>query len=286
MDDLNKYVSGVILYDETFWQDSCAGIKFTEDLQKHGIVPGIKVDTGTKDSPEFPGEKITEGLETLEERLPKYFDNGARFTKWRVIFEIDDENGLPTDAAILENAKRLAKYSEIAQKHGLVPIVEPEVLLSGSHSIEKCEEIVTKVLKSLFSELSRIEVYLPGVILKTSMVISGNENSEESSAEDVAEATIRALKDSVPAETGGIVFLSGGQTAVEATAHLDAIAEKEPLPWEIAFSYGRALQGPSLKIWAGKDENVDEAREEFENRLRMNHLADLGEYDIDLEFED
>ena len=285
MPEIEKYVSGVIMYDETFWQDDCSGNNFAKGLTKRGIVPGIKVDTGANDNSDFPGEKITDGIETLDERLPKYFDNGARFTKWRAVIQIDESNGLPTDEAILENSKRMAQYAVKVQENGLVPIVEPEVLLIGDHSLEKSKEVLTKTLKSLFSELSRLEVYLPGVILKTSMVIAGNKNPDESTINEVADSTVDTLVKNIPVELGGIVFLSGGQTAVEASAHLDAIAEREPLPWQIAFSYARALQGPALRIWEGKDENVLEAQEEFKKRLELNHLADLGEYDIDLEFE-
>jgi fructose-bisphosphate aldolase class I len=283
---MEKYVSGVIMYDETFWQDDCAGVKFPTSLEEKGVIPGIKVDTGAKDNPDFPGEKITEGLEGLKERVEKYFDGGARFTKWRAVVKIDEENGLPTDAMLQKNAENFAQYAAITQEAGLVPIIEPEVLLQGKHSIDKCAEIVSKTLKIVFSELSRIEVYLPGVILKTSMVISGNQNPDESTVDEVADYTVKTLKESVPEEVGGIVFLSGGQTAVEASAHLDAIAEREPLPWEIAFSYARALQGPALRIWSGNEEKVSEAREEFLKRLKLNHLADLGDYDIELEWED
>jgi fructose-bisphosphate aldolase class I len=283
--ELEKYVSGVILYDETFWQDGCDEKSFVKHLEDSGIVPGIKVDTGAKDHDDFPGEKITEGLEGLESRLKKYFDNGARFTKWRAVIKIEGDK-LPTDEAIAENSKRMAQYALKAQEAGLVPIVEPEVLLEGDHDRIKCGQIIEKVMNTLFAEMSRIEVHFPGVILKTSMVISGNQNPEEDSPQEVAESTINVLKDSVPHELGGIVFLSGGQTPVEATAHLDAMAEMEPLPWRIAFSYARALQGSALRIWEGKEENVPDAREEFLKRLKLNHLADLGEYDVELEWED
>lgn len=286
MPSIEKYVSGVILYDETFWQDDCSGKNFAVGLDERGILPGIKVDTGAKDHPEFSGEKITEGLETLDERLPKYFDRGARFTKWRAVIKIDEDADLPTEGAIKENATRLAKYAQKAQENGLVPIVEPEVLLTGPHGLEKSAEITEKVLKEVFSELSRLEVYMPGVILKTSMVISGDKNPDESTIDEVADSTVKVLTESVPADLGGVVFLSGGQTAVEASAHLDAIAEREPLHWPIAFSYGRALQGPALRIWVGKDENIEEARNEFIKRLELNQLADMGEYDVYLEYED
>ncbi len=284
--NLENYASGVILYDETFWQDDLSGRKFVDALTEKGILPGIKVDIGANDHADFPGEKITDGLDGLHERLLKYYAGGARFTKWRVVVKIDEENNLPTIGMIQENARRFAKYVELAHLANLVPIVEPEILLDGKHSQEKCAEITGLVLREVFGELSRIGVYLPGVILKTSMVISGNQNPEENSPEEVADSTIKVLKENVPTELGGVVFLSGGQTAVESTAHLDTIAEAEPLPWEIAFSYGRALQEPALRIWKGKDENIESAREEFLKRLKLNKLADAGDYDIELEFHD
>lgn len=283
---IEDYISGVILYDETLRQENCSGTSFVEYLSGLDIVPGIKVDTGAKDSEEYPGEKITEGLSDLKERVEEYAQMGALFTKWRAVISIDENKGLPTDGAIKENAKRLAEYVKIVQSFDMVPIVEPEVLLTGSHDINTSREVTTKVLNELFSELSRLEVYLPGVILKTSMVIGGNSNEEEYSVDEVADYTVDVLTKTVPENIGGVVFLSGGQTAVEASAHLDAIAEREPLPFEIAFSYARALQGPALRIWGGNDENVEEAREEFVKRLKLNNLADLGEYDIELEYLD
>lgn len=286
MPNLNDYVSGVILYDETFWQDSCNGDLFVERLERAGVVPGIKVDLGAKDFPGFPEEKLTVGLDDLQDRAQNYFKNGARFTKWRAVITIDEDKGLPTDEAIEANADALGRYARIVQEAGLVPVVEPEVLLIGKHSIETSEKVTTKVVTKVFEKLNEYRVYIPGVILKTSMVINGNANSNEASPEEVADATVRMLLSSVPKNVGGVVFLSGGQTAVEATAHLDAIAEKEPLPFEIAFSYARALQGPAMRIWRGKDEKVEEAREEFLKRLKLNQLADSGGYDIGLEYLD
>lgn len=286
MPNLNDYVSGVIMYDETFWQDSCNGKLFVERLQKAGVIPGIKVDLGAKDFPGFPEEKLTVGLDDLAERAQKYFKNGARFAKWRAVIKIDEEKGLPTDEAIEANADALGRYARIVQEAGLVPIVEPEVLLIGKHSIETAEKVTSEVVSKVFEKLNEYRAYIPGVILKTSMVINGNANPDEASPEEVADATVRMLLSSVPKNVGGVVFLSGGQTAVEATAHLDAIAEKEPLPFEIAFSYARALQGPALRIWSGKDEKVEEARKEFLKRLKLNQLADSGDYDVDLEYLD
>jgi fructose-bisphosphate aldolase class I len=319
--ELEKYVSGVILYNETFWQDcgcdACesgenvengvgkkCGKSFAEMLTEKGIIPGIKVDTGAKDSDEFPGEKITAGFEEfedlgdLETRTKKYFDAGARFAKWRAVIKIDADAGLPTDGAIIKNAEAMADYVEICQANGLVPIVEPEVLLNGDHSLETSRVVTSKVVQAVFSKIKEKvdagKAYLPGIILKTSMVIQGDQYSDESTAEEVANATVRMLKESVPENIGGVVFLSGGQTAVEATTHLDAIVEegesddnlmkKGTLPFEIAFSYARALQGSAARIWAGKDENIDAARTEFIERLKLNQLADAGDYDIEMEY--
>jgi len=289
MNGNEEYISGVILYDETFNQTDCSGILFPEALNKKGILPGIKVDLGAKDFPGFPDEKLTVGLDDLPERAKAYFDGGARFTKWRAVIKIDEENGLPTNETIEANTDALARYARICQEAGLVPICEPEVLLNGSHSIKVSEDITTEVVKTLFDKLEEYKVYIPGLILKTSMIINGDKNSDEASAEEVAEGTIRMLLNSVPKNVGGVVFLSGGQTAVEASAHLDKMAEIEKekgLPFEIAFSYARALQGPALRIWAGKDENIKPAQEEFLKRLKLNQLADAGDYDISLEYLD
>lgn len=283
---IEEYLTGVILYDETFWSDNCEATPFRTALADHGIAPGIKVDLGAKDMPGFPDEKLTVGLDDLAERAKKYFDAGAKFTKWRAVIKIDTEKNLPTTECITANAEALARYARIVQEIGLVPIIEPEVLLDGKHDLKTSEKITTIVVSTVFEKLAEAKAYLPGLILKTSMVINGNQNTDEASPTEVAEATVRMLKKSVPSEVGGAVFLSGGQTSVEATAHLDAIAEQEPLPWEIAFSYARALQESSLRIWAGKDENVASAREEFLKRLKLNKLADEGKYDIALEYLD
>jgi fructose-bisphosphate aldolase class I len=285
MHELENYVSGVILYDETFWQTDCSGQHtFVENLEKKGIVPGIKVDMGAKDFPGFSEEKLTIGLDDLPERARNYSKHGARFAKWRAVITIDESKGLPTEEAIEANADALGRYARIVQEAGLVPIVEPEVLLTGPHSLETSEIITKKVVKKVFEKLNEYRAYIPGVILKTSMVINGNTNADEASAEEVAEGTIRMLLEAVPKNVGGVVFLSGGQTAVEATTHLDAIAEREPLPFEIAFSYARALQQPALRAWAGKDEKVSDARAEFKKRLELNQLADSGDYDIEMEY--
>lgn len=284
--NLGKYVSGVILHDETFWQKAPDGQLFVEKLESAGVVPGIKVDEGVRDFPGFSGEKITIGLDDLPERVEKYFKNGARFAKWRAVFNIDEMLNLPKQKVIEANADALGRYARIVQEYGLVPIVEPEVLLLGNHSIQTSEIVTKKVVSEVFQKLNEYQVYIPGVILKTSMVINGNTNPKEASVEEVADATIRMLLKSVPKNVGGVVFLSGGQTPVEATAHLDAIAEREPLPFEISFSYARALQESALRVWSGNDTNLAAARAEFEKRLKYNQMADSGDYDIYLEFAD
>ena len=287
MPDFEKYVSGVIMYDETFWQADCSGTKtFPQKLQDNDVIPGIKVDLGAKDFPGFPDETLTIGLDDLGERARKYFKGGARFSKWRAVIKIDESKGLPTKESIEANADALGRYARIVQEAGLVPIVEPEVLLTGNHSIETAEKITTYVVEQVFAKLNEYRAYVPGVILKTSMVINGNANADEASAEEVADATVRMLQTAVPKNVGGVVFLSGGQTAVEATTHLDAIVEKGGLSFEIAFSYARALQQPALRIWAGKDENIESARAEFKKRLELNQLADSGDYDIKMEYLD
>ncbi len=283
---VEEFLSGVILYDETFWQDNCDGVPFRVALSEKGILPGIKVDIGAKDFPGFLGEKVTLGLDDLPERLKKYADAGAAFTKWRAVIKIDEATGLPTTACIEANADALGRYAVAAQQFGLVPIVEPEVLLDGPHSQKTAEKVTARVLDAVMTKLQEYGAYLPGVILKTSMVIQGSKNTDESSPKEIADATVAVLKKNVSTEIGGVVFLSGGQTAVEATAHLDAIAEKDDLPWEIAFSYARALQESALTIWQGKDENVELARAEFTKRLRLNQLADSGDYDVSLEYLD
>jgi fructose-bisphosphate aldolase class I len=282
--DLEKYINGVILYDETFWQENREGINFAQYLKELDILPGIKVDTGAKDFYEFPGEKVTDGLVDLSERLEKYARNGAKFTKWRAVIKIDESLNLPTDGAILENMKRMAEYAKLVQESNMVPIVEPEVLLLGKHNLQKSKEVTEKVIKTLFAQLQLSGVFLPGLILKTSMVISGNENPDENSPTEIAEATVEMLNSCVPRELGGIVFLSGGQTPVEAAAHFDAIVEKGGMPWELAFSFARALQEPALRVWQGKDENIVSARAEFLKRLKLNKMADSAEYDVDLEY--
>lgn len=273
---IEQYLSGVILYDETLRQKNNAGTLYAEHLEKLGIVPGIKVDMGAKDFPGFPGEKVTAGLDGLRERLEGYYKLGARFAKWRAVITIGD--GTPTPECIHTNATILARYARLCQEEGIVPMVEPEVLFEGNHSIEKAEEITRNTVSEVFYQCKRYRVDLRGIILKTSMVLAGNKYEVQSTAEEIGKATVRMLKDAVPEEVPGVVFLSGGQEPVPATEHLDAIADYEPLPWELAFSYARAIQGPALEIWKGKEENVKEAREVFFKRLKMNVAADMGVY--------
>ncbi|MCI5108374.1 MAG: fructose-bisphosphate aldolase class I [Candidatus Pacebacteria bacterium] len=272
--DIEKYISGVILYKETLGQKDNNGVSFVEVLQKKGIVPGIKVDLGVKDFPGLPGEKITEGLDGLRGRVKEYYKKGARFAKWRAVITIGEN--IPTRECIHTNAIILALYSKICQEEGLVPIVEPEVLLDGKHSIERAEEVTTNTISEVFYQAKRYSVDRSKMILKTSMVLPGKE-SKEASNEEIAKATVRTLKNSVPEEVPGVVFLSGGQGPKEATEHLNEITKLEPLPWELAFSYARALQGPSLEIWRGKEENVKAAQEKFVERLKESVLADKGE---------
>jgi fructose-bisphosphate aldolase class I len=283
--NIEKYISGVIMYDETFWQKEDGGKTFPEYLESKGILPGIKVDIGAVDSSVYPGEKITHGLDDLEERIKKYKEANAQFTKWRAVIAIDKDLGLPTQMNIDDNTENMAIYAKIIQGLNMVPIVEPEVLLKGKHNIKESYDVHNKVLSSLFIALKKHDVYLPGLILKTSMVISGDKSGEENSPKEVAKETLNVLKENVPSEIGGVVFLSGGQTPVEALSHLDAMAEQEPLPWEIAFSYSRALQEPAMREWRGKKSNWAKAQEILEHRLKLASLADSGAYDIELEYD-
>lgn len=278
---IEEFLSGVILYDETIRQVASNGYTFPQLLEQKGIIPGIKVDTGAKDFALFPGEKITEGLDSLRERLQEYYKMGARFTKWRAVITIDEAKGLPTDACIFANTHAMARYAALCQENGLVPIVEPEVLLDGPHSLEKCEAVTTKTLTETFAQLKFMGVAMEGVILKASMVLAGNKALKQSTSQEIAKATIRCLKNSVPKEVPGIVFLSGGQTATQATENLDAInklAKQECSPWQLSFSYARALQGPSLEIWQGRDENLSHARQVFLKRLQLTSAAREGKY--------
>ncbi len=272
---IEDYLSGVIFFDETFRQ-SINGKPFPKFLEERGIIPGIKVDKGAVDFKESPKEKITEGLDGLPERLAEYYALGARFAKWRAVITIGE--GIPTDLCLNKNATILAEYAKNCIDAGIVPIIEPEVLLDGPHSIEKSEEVTTKTLKTIFAVFKNLQIPLDEVILKTSMVVPGSESGEPMDPLKIGEATARCLRASVPDELGGVVFLSGGQTPKQATENLNAIAKLGPFAWPLTFSYARALQGPSLEIWQGKDENISTAGEVFLKRLKLNCAANRGEY--------
>ncbi|MBP0438189.1 class I fructose-bisphosphate aldolase [Tianweitania sediminis] len=282
-DAMKNYISGVILYDETLRQKAVDGTPLAELIKAAGSIPGIKVDAGAKDLPNFPGESITEGLDGLRERLQEYYGLGARFAKWRGVIAISD--GLPTWGAVKQNAQALARYAALCQEAGIVPIVEPEVLMDGKpgdHSIDRCYDVTEWVLKTVFTELYDARVSLEGMILKPNMVIDGK-NARKASVEEVAEKTVRCLKATVPASVPGIAFLSGGQSDEEATAHLSAMNSAYDMPWKLTFSYGRALQAAALKAWGGKTENVAAGQRAFAHRARMNSMAAAGTWKTDLE---
>jgi fructose-bisphosphate aldolase class I len=280
---MKRYISGVILYDETLFQLAADGTPFTALLKAQGVIAGIKVDAGAKPLPNFPGETITEGLDGLAGRLAKYYEAGARFAKWRGVVAISDL--MPSSGAVRANAHALARYAALCQEAGIVPIVEPEVLMDGvpgDHSIERSEEVTDFVLRETFAALAEARVRLEGMILKPSMVIDGKK-ARKASVSEVAERTIRVLKRTVPAAVPGIAFLSGGQSSEEATAHLSAINANAGMPWHLTFSYGRALQEDALKAWGGKQENVAAGQRAFAHRAKMNGLAALGKWKRDLE---
>jgi fructose-bisphosphate aldolase, class I len=279
---IEEFVSGVILFDETIRQGTVIGNEpFAKYLEKKGIIPGIKVDRGTHDLALCPGEKITEGLDGLRARLAEYFKLGARFAKWRAVITIG--NGIPSHACLYANAHALARYSALCQEASIVPIVEPEVLLDGEHTIERCFETSEATLSALFAAMRAHNVSLEHTILKASMVVSGKDCPKQAGVEQVAEATLRCLKRTVPAALPGIVFLSGGQSDVDATAHLNEMARMPGLPWPLTFSFSRALQNPALKAWRGSAGNVAAAQKAFYHRARMNGLASQGKYRADLE---
>ena len=279
-DGAEKYLSGVILYDETIRQKDDSGKPFADVLKSKGIIPGIKVDMGAKDLALHDGEKMTEGLDGLRERFAEYAKLGAGFAKWRAVITIKGDE-LPSIACLKANAFSLALYSALAQEVGIVPIVEPEVLLDGDHSIERCYEASAETLQVLFKALKNQDVLLEGVILKASMVLSGKDASERADVQQVAEQTVKCLKENVPAELGGVVFLSGGQTDEEATAHLDAMNKIGGLPWPLSFSYSRAIQSEVLKLWATGDKQ--KAAAAYLHRCEANSLASLGKWSEDFE---
>jgi len=281
---IEKYISGVILFDETIRQNARDGTPFASLLEGKGIIPGIKVDKGTVDLPGFPGEKVTEGLDGLRERLAEYHELGARFTKWRAVITIGE--GIPTRTCISTNAHLLALFASFSQEAGLVPIVEPEVLSDGNHTIERCEEVTSATLEQVFSRLREHHVSLEGMLLKPNMVLPGKDCPEQAGISEVAEATVRCLLRTVPSSVPGIVFLSGGQSPQLATERLNAMNLVADNPWELSFSYGRALQGPVLKAWKGRQENVADAQRNFQLRARCNSAARNGTYSIDMEQSD
>ncbi|WP_312796683.1 class I fructose-bisphosphate aldolase [Tianweitania sp.] len=280
---MSKYISGVILYDETLRQKAVDGTPLADLIKASGSIPGIKVDAGAKDLTNFPGESITEGLDGLRERLAEYYGLGARFAKWRGVIAIAE--GVPTWGAVKQNAQALARYAALCQEAGIVPIVEPEVLMDvapADHSIDRCAEVTQWVLKTVFDELYDARVSLEGMILKPNMIIDGK-NARKAGIEEVAEKTVRVLKATVPSAVPGVAFLSGGQSDEEATAHLSAMNANYDLPWKLTFSYGRALQAAALQAWSGKTENVAVGQRAFTHRARMNSLAATGTWKTDLE---
>ena len=278
---MSRYISGVILYDETIRQSAKDGTPLVEVIEQSGAIPGIKVDKGTKPLPFSPGELITEGLDGLRERLIEYRGLGAKFAKWRAVIDIG--TAIPSYAAIMTNAHALARYAALCQEEDIVPIVEPEVLMDGAHDAQACYAVTEWLLKTVFEQLYYQKVALEGMVLKPNMVLAGKKAKNRAGIETVAEQTVKVLKACVPAAVPGIAFLSGGQSDEEATAHLDAINRIGGLPWRLTFSYGRALQAAPQKAWSGKSENAAAAQRAFSHRARMNSLAALGQWKQDLE---
>jgi len=278
---MSKYISGVILYDETIWQKAKDGTPLVKLIEQAGAIPGIKVDEGTQALPNCPGELITVGLDKLAERLAAYYKQGARFAKWRAVINIDA--GVPTRYAINANAEALARYAALSQEAGIVPIVEPEVLMDGAHSLERCEEVTNLVLDSVFSHLFDARIVLEGMILKPNMVIPGKKCADQATPERIAEATVRTLKRQVPSAVPGIAFLSGGQSPTDATLHLSLMHAAGPLPWGLTFSYGRALQEDALTAWEGKASGFDGGQKALAKRAKLNGLAAAGEYKAGME---
>lgn len=270
------YISGVIFYDETLRQKTKDGVSFPEYLTKLGIIPGIKVDTGAKPLAGFPGETITEGLDGLRERLAEYYQLGARFAKWRAVIDIAD--GIPSQFAIDANAHALARYAALCQEANIVPIVEPEVLMDGAHTLERCEQVTSATLASVFQQLHSHRIHLEGMILKPNMVIAGKKCPTRANAQQVAEATVRTLRRYVPSAVPGVAFLSGGQSAAEATEHLNLMNKIGGLPWQLTFSYGRALQDEALRAWGGKPESLAAGQKAFFRRAKLVGLARSGSY--------
>jgi fructose-bisphosphate aldolase class I len=281
---LAAHISGAILYDETIRQSTSDGTSFPEYMKKTGIIVGIKVDTGAKDLAGFPGEKVTEGLDGLRERLAEYKQMGARFAKWRAVITIGD--GIPSQACHNANAHALARYAALCQEANIVPIVEPEVLIDGNHTIERCYNVTEATLRVVFRELASQRIALDGMILKASMVVSGKSCPEQAGVKEVAEQTVRCLRNTVPASVPGVAFLSGGQTTEQASAHLNKMNSMfKDLPWSLTFSYGRALQQPALEAWKGNPANVQAAQKLLLHRARLNGAASMGGYSEKMEKE-
>ncbi|MEO8418181.1 MAG: class I fructose-bisphosphate aldolase [Methylophilaceae bacterium] len=280
---LGAYISGVILYDETIRQQQLDGTPLVKVITDAGIIPGIKVDIGAKDMAGHPTEKITEGLDELRDRLAEYAQMGARFAKWRAVITVGD--GIPSRGCIEANAQALARYAVLCQEAGLVPIVEPEVLMDGAHTLERCSEVTEEVLRTLFNELYTQRGMLEGIILKPNMVLPGLTCPKQATVDEVADATVRCLLHAVPAAVPGIAFLSGGQSATLASAHLNAmhVRFKSRLPWALAFSFARAIQQPALEIWQGQEANVLAAQQALYHRAKCNQAARRGEYNAAME---
>lgn len=280
---IGQYISGVILFDETIRQNALNGKGFVDVLITEGVLPGIKVDEGTYDMPDSPTEKLTKGLEGLDVRLKEYKDMGAVFCKWRAVITISETT--PTDANLLQNAKDLAQYALLCQENGLVPVVEPEVLIDGNHTREKAKKITGKTLSILFDQCQKMGVAMEGLVLKTSMVIAGKDSHEKETPKDVAKATIDLFEKVIPKNLAGIVFLSGGQSEIQATENLNAMHLGQHLPWPLTFSYSRALEEGAILAWHGKKENVSAAQRVFLHRAKMNSLASMGKYTPEMEQE-
>jgi fructose-bisphosphate aldolase class I len=282
-DGVEDFISGVILFDETIRETGLDGTPFPKLLESKGVIPGIKVDTGAKPLALAEGETVTEGLDGLRARLEEYRELGARFTKWRGVISIGQ--GIPSEYCLWTNAHALARYAALSQEAGLVPIVEPEVLMDGDHTIERSFEVTSRTLHAVFTELRDQRVHPEGMLLKPNMVLSGYESSEQASHEEVAAETIRCFERHVPAAVPGIVFLSGGQSDEDATANLNAMNARGPHAWQLSFSYGRALQAAALKAWGGKEENVEAAKRAYYHRAKMNSAARTGMYAPEMERE-
>lgn len=275
--DLNKYISGAILFDETIKQQTLSGQSFPDFLNSINIIPGIKVDAGAKPFSCHPGEKITEGLDGLDSRMKNYYSLGARFAKWRAVINISEENNLPSDASLIANANALARYASICQENNIVPIVEPEVLMDGDHPIELTLEKTSKTLSIVFDHLNFLDVYLEGIILKPSMVIEGVNCPKKNDSKMIASSTIKCLSENVPQDVPGIAFLSGGQSDDDATNNLNEMnIQSQDNNWKLTFSYGRALQQAAMTFWSGKDENIESAKKIVTERAKVNSLAAAG----------